>query len=173
MPREQQQQQQQQQQCLPRHHIPKTIGSLSKDYPEHVRKGNVYSAMKLLTNNLKNGILPLDNKTLEYLRQEHPTPSPPKDIMLLIDEIKTPHIYTRTLTQASSKATAPKQKEVLVLLLTGMDVDGWRRIIFSNQFRQNSDDLCHTLLKVARNLCTKEDLSASMEAFFGMSFDTT
>ena len=61
-----------------------TIGPLSKDYPEHVRKGNVYSAMKLLTNNLKNGILPLDNKTLEYLCQEHPTPSPPKYIICLL-----------------------------------------------------------------------------------------
>ena len=110
MPREQQQQQQQQQQCLPRHHIPKTIGSLSKDYPEHVRKGNVHSAMKLLTNNLKNGILPLDNKTLEYLHQEHPTPSPPKDIMLLIDEIKTPHFYRRTPDASLIKSNCSKTK---------------------------------------------------------------
>ena len=32
-----------------------------------MRKGNVYNAMKLLTNNTKNGALSLNRKTLEQL----------------------------------------------------------------------------------------------------------
>ena len=120
--------------------------------------------MKLLTNNLENGILPLDNKTLESLRQKQTAPSPPKDTMLLIDEIKTPHsIIYENIDASLIKICCSKTKGGSGP--SGRDTDGWRRIILSNQFRQYSDDLCHTLAKVARKLCIKEDLSASMEAF--------
>ena len=152
------------QQRLPCQQKPKTIGSLSKKFSEHMRKGNVHSAMKLLTNNLENGILPLDNKTLESLRQKHPTPSPPQDTMLLNDEIKTPNsIIYENIDANLIKSCCSKTKGGSGP--SGMDADGWRRIILSNQFHQNSDDLCHALAKVARKLCTKEDLSASIEAF--------
>ena len=39
-----------------------------------MRKGNVNGALKLLTNSMSNGILPLFNKTLDLLKQKHPGP---------------------------------------------------------------------------------------------------
>ena len=40
-----------------------------------MEKGNVNGALKLLTSNISNGILPLDDKTLGLLKQNHPTSS--------------------------------------------------------------------------------------------------
>ena len=36
-----------------------------------MRNGNVSNAMKLLTDNMQNGILPLNQKTLNQLKQKH------------------------------------------------------------------------------------------------------
>ena len=43
-----------------------------KRITREMRKGNAHNAMKLLTNNMKNGVLPLNKKTLEQLKQKHP-----------------------------------------------------------------------------------------------------
>ena len=49
-----------------------TINEISKKFTREMRIGNVHNAMKLLTNNMKNGVLPLNKKTLEQLKQKHP-----------------------------------------------------------------------------------------------------
>ena len=48
------------------------IDEISKKFTREMRKSNVHNAMKLLTNNMKNGVLPLNKKTLEQLKQKHP-----------------------------------------------------------------------------------------------------
>ena len=49
-----------------------SINEILKKFTQEMRKGNVPNAMKFLTNNMKNGVLPL--KTLEQLKlkQKHP-----------------------------------------------------------------------------------------------------
>ena len=45
-------------------------------------KGNVSGALKLLTENILNGILPLNDKTLKMLKQKHPeTNEPPQEVL--------------------------------------------------------------------------------------------
>ena len=46
--------------------------AISKKFTREMRKGNVHNAMNLLINNMKNGVLPLNKKTLEQLKQKHP-----------------------------------------------------------------------------------------------------
>ena len=43
----------------------------SKKFVEQMEKGNVGSAIKLATNNMRNGILPLTDTTLKLLKQKH------------------------------------------------------------------------------------------------------
>ena len=43
----------------------KTIAQLSKQFSLLMSKGNVNGALKLLSNNMSNGILPLNNETLK------------------------------------------------------------------------------------------------------------
>ena len=47
------------------------------------KKGNINGAIKLLTNNMQNGVLPLNEKTLELMRQKHPKVSPATESVLL------------------------------------------------------------------------------------------
>ena len=46
-----------------------------------MRKGNVHNAMKLLTNDMKSGVLPLNKKTLQQLKKKKK--SILKDVMLI------------------------------------------------------------------------------------------
>ena len=42
-----------------------SISGISKKFTREMMKGNVHNAMKLLTNNMENGVLPLNKKTLD------------------------------------------------------------------------------------------------------------
>ena len=48
---------------------PKGIAELSKSFVTMMEKGNVNGALKLLTNNMSNGILPLNDITLHLLQK--------------------------------------------------------------------------------------------------------
>ena len=46
-------------------------------------KGNVNEALKLLTNNMLNGVLPLTDATLQLLKQKHPeSREPPPEVLI-------------------------------------------------------------------------------------------
>ena len=51
---------------------PSTVAKISKKFTREMHKGNVTNAMKQLTDNMQNGILPLNQKTLNQLKQKHP-----------------------------------------------------------------------------------------------------
>ena len=56
-----------------------SIKEIYKKVTREMRKGNVHNAMKLLTNDMKSGVLPLIKKTLEQLGKK----SILKDVMLI------------------------------------------------------------------------------------------
>lgn len=74
------------QKFLPNINQPKNIGELSKRFAELMHKGNVNGAIKLLSNSMQNGILPLNDETLKLLRQKHPLPTEPVEDILLPDQ---------------------------------------------------------------------------------------
>ena len=47
---------------------------------------------------------------------------------------------------------------------SGLDADGWKRTLLSKNFGELSSDLCQTLVKVTKKLCT-EELSTSLKGF--------
>ena len=49
-----------------------SINKISKKFTREMMKGYVQNAMKFLTNNIKNGVLPLHKMTLKQLKQKHP-----------------------------------------------------------------------------------------------------
>ena len=53
---------------------PKSITQLSKRFVEYMNKGNINSTIKLLSNNMENGVLPLNDTTLNLLKQKTPMP---------------------------------------------------------------------------------------------------
>jgi len=58
---------------------------ISKRFIEKMSKGNINGAIKLLTDNMQNVILPLDDKILNLLKQKHPDGKVPSDECTLFD----------------------------------------------------------------------------------------
>ena len=141
-----------------------SINAISKKFTREMRKANVHKAMKLLTNNMKSGVLPLNKKTLEQLKQKHPQrrgadleimlPDKPEEI----HPIKFDSIDAENVRKAALKTRGGAGP-------SGLDADGWKRIFISNQFGDRIDDLCKTFAEVIKKLCTVENLSISLEAF--------
>ena len=52
------------QKCLKTNSITSTINKISKEFNREMRRANVHNAIKVLTDNMKNCILPLTEKTL-------------------------------------------------------------------------------------------------------------
>ena len=57
---------------LPKPTEKKTIQTISKQFKEKMEKGDVHGAIKLLTNNMSGGVLPLDEPTIQLLKEKHP-----------------------------------------------------------------------------------------------------
>ena len=57
---------------LPAGDRPEDIAKISVNFKELMQKGNVNGALKLLTNEMSNGILSLTEKTLSQLEIKHP-----------------------------------------------------------------------------------------------------
>ena len=53
-----------------------------------MQQGNINGTIKLLTNYMQNGVLPLNEKTLEQQRQKHRKTSPATESLLLTDILK-------------------------------------------------------------------------------------
>ena len=113
---------------------------------------------------MQNGVLPLNEKTLELLKQKHPSPSTTQQDGLLSDEpqlthpIKFENIDADVIKKAAIKTKGGSGP-------SGMDADGWRRILASNSFGQCSTDLCKAMAKCVRKLCSEENLHSNLEAF--------
>ena len=56
-----------------------------------MQKGNVDSAIKLITNNMQNEILPLTDTTLKLLKQKHPNSAPSAEEILLPEQPESIH----------------------------------------------------------------------------------
>ena len=140
------------------------INEISKKFTREMRKGNIHNAMKLLTNNMKIGVLPLTKKTLEQLKQKHPQrrdadpeimlPDKPEEIHpIKFDSIDAENVRKAALNTRGGAGPS------------GLDTDGWKRIFTSNQFGDSTDDLCKTFSEVIKKLCTVQNQSTSLKAF--------
>ena len=64
----------------------KTVAQISKKLVEELQKVNMNGALKLLTDNIDHGILPLNDDTISKLKMKHPQASAPVPIFFLPDE---------------------------------------------------------------------------------------
>ena len=142
----------------------KTTGEISKKFVEQMQKGNINCAIKIITNNMQNGILPLNEQTLQLLKQKHPEATTASEEILLPDEpeIMYPIKYEKIDAELIRKAAIKTKGGAGP---SGMDGDGWRRILLSKNFSKSSDDLCKPFAAVIKRLCVEENQSASLEAF--------
>ena len=131
------------------------VRKISKKFAALMRKGNLNAATNLLTENMRNGILPLNNETLNLLRLKHSAPKDAHEKVMLSDvperihPVKFEVIDAEMIRKAAMKTRGGSGP-------SGLDADGWKRILLSKNFGESSSDLCQTLAKVSKKLCTEE-----------------
>ena len=109
------------------------IGKISKKFAALMRKGNVNAPINLLTENMRNGILPPNNETLNLLRLKHPDPKGAHESVMLSDvperlhPVKFEVIDAEMIRKAAMKASGGTGP-------SGLDADGWKRILLSKNF---------------------------------------
>ena len=124
------------------HHIntPKSIGELSKKFDLLIEKGNVNAALKLLTRNISNGILPLDDKTLSLLKQKHPASSELNEEVLLRDQKPSLHpVVFEDIDESMVKEATLKTKGGSGP--SGLDANARRKILVSKSYEAINSDL--------------------------------
>ena len=118
-------------------------------------KGNVNGALKLLTDNMHSGILPLNNETLRLLVQKHPKPREPFPDTLIQGPTRPicPVTYDdmdESVTMKASMLTKGGSGQ------SGLDAGGWRRISTSRTFGTATLDLRETSAQLIKKLCVEE-----------------
>ena len=139
------------------------IGNFPKKFAALMRKGNANVAINLLTETMRNRILPLNNKTLNLLRLKHPDPKDARVSVMLLDVAERIHpVKFEVIDAEMIRKTVMKTRGGSSP--SGLNGDGWKRILLSKNFGESSSDLCQTLAKVTKKLCA-EELPTSLEGF--------
>ena len=143
---------------------------ISMIFKHLMQKGNVNGALRLLTNNMNNEILPLIDETLHLLHTKHPEMQNAHEEVLLQGPIKQvlPVVYEALNETLVSKA-ALKIKGGHGP--SGFDTENWRRILVSISFGSSSVDLRKSVANFTRTLCTRNlntslnDVGDTLKAF--------
>ena len=128
-------------------------------------KGNVNEALKLLTNNMLNGVLPLTDATLQLLKQKHPESREPPTEVLIEGPVRKIHpVIQHDIDESLILKAAMLMKGGSGP--SGLDADGWRRMLTSREIVTPSTDLRKTFIQFIKRLCIEElETATSVEAF--------
>ena len=108
------------------------ICRLSKQFRDRMQKGDINGALRLLTNNMSNGIIPLNEDTLLLLKQKHPEGKPAVETgttingllerihAIAFNEINEDIVLKATLITKGGSGSS------------GMDAEGWRSSLMSS-----------------------------------------
>ena len=128
---------------------------LPNKFSKLMKNGKVSAALRLLDDENSGGVLHLTPDNLSKLKQKHPAAKLPNPPVLLEGEIQSvdPSLYSNIDESTISKA-AIRTKGTSGP--SGLDADGWKRILVSNNFGKQGAELRNSVAKMARTLCTRE-----------------
>lgn len=131
----------------------KNISFISRKFREHMQKGNVNSAIKLLTNNMEGGILPLSEETVELLKIKHPaSKNIVNEDVLLQGPLQTVervifNVIDETMVLKAAQTTRGGSGP------SGIDADGWRQILTSKDYGDSGNDLRKAIAALVKAIC--------------------
>ena len=127
----------------------------SKVFAKLVLEGQINSALRFLTETTSGGVLCLTDEVMSQLKQKHPNPQSAKLGPLLFGPIVDQYaesVYTEVngemVRQAALRTKGARG-------LSGVDANGFRRILACKSFKQLSTRLCEAIAIVTRTLCTQ------------------
>ena len=128
---------------------------VTKRFTNLMLLGNVKQAVRLLENDACNGVLPLTTETLQELQTKHPPGQPKFAEMLLqgpinkIDSVIFEELTSETILKAAVLTKGSAGPSLY-------DADDWRKILGSNIYGNEAEDLRKSLASLARELCANE-----------------
>ena len=125
--------------------------------------GKVNKALKLLESSNKGGMLPLTEETFEVLLEEYPKASETSSDILIEEENQNIHsaIYDSIDSEMVRDAIKKKRGSAGP---SGLDGDGWRRILMLRNFGTSGEDFRKTIVDITKRLC-KDNTVKHLEAF--------
>ena len=125
--------------------------------------GLVSKALKLLESSNKGGILSLTEGTFEVLLKKHPKASEASNDILIAEEVQNLHpvIYDSIASEMARDAIKKTRGSAGP---SGLDTDGWRRILISGNFGTSGEDLRKAIADMTKRLC-QDNTVKHLEAF--------
>ena len=133
-----------------------SILEISKKFAHEMERGNINKAIKLLSENTFNGVLPLTDETLVKLKMKHPEEKSADSEVLLNDTptkvhpIRFDEINEELVKKATLKTMGGAGP-------SGLDGEGWCRILTSKSFGTASVDLRKTIAEITKRLCCEKE----------------
>ena len=128
-----------------------------------MENGKVNKALKLLENSKKGGILPVTEETFEMLLEKHPKASEASNDILIEEEVQNvrPVIYDSIDSEMVRDAIIKTRDSAGP---SGLDDDGWRRILMPGNFATSGEDLRKATADMTKCLC-QDNTVKHLEAF--------
>ena len=129
-----------------------------------MKKGNINVAVKLVTNNMQDLILSLNNETLNKLKEKHPKSKNVNNSILLTGVPQDVHpimfagLDEEMIRKAAIKTNGGSGPST-------MDTGGWRRILCSNNFSDTNVDLRKAIANFIKKIYTEKVSAVSIKAF--------
>ena len=147
---------------LNQHRNQMPIESLSKTFAKHMMEGNIHAALRLLEDAPPAGVIEMNDASLSELKRMHPsgkntneqvmlTGALPKVEPISFESIDNTVVMRAALTTRGSSGPS------------GLDSDGWRRVLASKYFGSAGNDLRTSIAKMTKILC-REIVDLNSEA---------
>ena len=150
---------------------PRSPEHVSRTFANLMLSGKVNAAMRLLDDTSTSGVLQLSEDTLRELKAKHPEAMEADKEILITGTGQVPFVDPAMFSIIDESTIArPALHTKGAAGPSGLDADGWRRILVSKNFGTAGADLRSSLAEMARILCTKElkadsDHQSSIEAY--------
>ena len=150
--------------------IGKLKGSASPDktkvFAKLVLEGQINTALRFVSESSSGGVLPLTDDVKAQLKEKHPNPQPTKLGSLLFGPIddEVPETLYSEINGEMVRQAAMRTKGAGGP--SGIDANGFRRIMSSKSFKQSSSRLCETIATMTKILCTQYIDPSTIEPLF-------
>ena len=128
---------------------------MTKVFAKLVFEGQINAALRLVSESSSGGVLHLTDDVMEQLKENHPNPQPVKLSFLpfgpihdAIPETLYSEINGDMVRQAALRTKGAGGP-------SGIDANGFRRIMASKSFKQSSSRLCEAIATMTKILCTQ------------------
>ena len=126
----------------------------AKVFAKLMMQGKVHAALRLLDKAASLGVAELTDETMKALANLHPAAKPANEQILKTGELPyfDPVIFTNINEQSIAKAA---NKTRGAAGPSGLDAEGWRRILISRNYGLTGKELRTALAKMTQTLCTQ------------------